>query len=167
MLANDRAVNSMTPRKEHIEARRFVGISCRTTNAAERDSATGKIPALYERFFAEGVAGQIPDCRDASGIFGVYSNYESDHNGAYTLTVACETELDEAAPAGLDVIDVAAGDYLVFEEAGELPGAVQGLWQRIWTYFDASAEHRRAFTVDFEVYSDEVPGVRIYIALAV
>ncbi|MCB9858394.1 MAG: AraC family transcriptional regulator [Phycisphaerales bacterium] len=156
----------MNPRKEHLEARRFVGISCRTTNAAELDAATGKIPALYERFFAEGVAGQIPDCKDATGIFGVYSGYESDHNGAYTLTVACETELDEAPPSGLDVIDVAAGEFLVFEEAGELPGAVRNLWQRIWTYFEASTEYRRAFEVDFEVYSDEFPGVRIYIALA-
>lgn len=156
----------MTPRKIHLDARRFVGISCRTTNAAEADAASGKIPALYERFFSEQIAAQIPDCKDAAGIFGVYSDYASDQDGEYTLTVACETELDEAAPAELDVIDVAGGNYLVFEESGELPGVVFALWKQIWAYFEESTEYRRGFTVDFEEYSDAFPGVRIYIALA-
>lgn len=156
----------MTPQRIHVPARRFVGISCRTTNAAERDPATGKIKPLYERFFAEGVAGQLPDCKDVTGIFGVYSDYESDHNGAYRLTVACETEVDDdAAPAGLDVVMAAAADYLVFETDGDLPGVVIALWEQIWTFFANSTEYRRAFTTDYEHYSDEFSGVRIFIAL--
>lgn len=156
----------MNPRRVRLESRRFIGISCRTTNSAERDPATRKIAPLYERFFTEGIPARLADCKDEAGIFGVYSNYESDHSGAFTLTVACETEVDEVAPEGLDVIDMAAGNYLVFEEPGELPGAVFALWQRIWNYFDESTEDRRAFTIDFEEYSDALPGVRIYIALA-
>ncbi|HPF37781.1 MAG TPA: GyrI-like domain-containing protein [Phycisphaerae bacterium] len=156
----------MNPRLERIEARRFVGISCRTTNADERDPATGKIPALYERFFREEIAGRVPDCRDATGIFGVYSEFESDQDGAYRLSVACETEPDEdIKPEGLDVIHVAAGPCLVFEADGDLPGVVVGLWREIWSYFAQSSDYRRAFTVDFEHYSDTFSGVRIYIAI--
>lgn len=156
----------MTPQKVHLESRRFVGISCRTKNADERDPATGKIGPLYNRFFAEEVGANVPEREDYDSLFGVYFDYESDHHGAYSLMVAVDSSPTGDIPEGLECVDAAAGEYLVFEEAGELPGVVQALWQRIWDFFEQSTEYRRAFTIDFEQYSEAFPGVRIHIALA-
>jgi len=57
------------------------GLSTRTDNAAEMDPIRGKIPALWQTF-----DDCVPvDYQHGERVYGVYSDYESDHTGKFTV----------------------------------------------------------------------------------
>src|SRR5687768_6854716 len=66
---------------------RLAGLSIRTSNA----EAARTIPALWERARSRGWEEAVPDAVAWEGtevpMVALYSDYESDHNGAFTLTV--------------------------------------------------------------------------------
>src|SRR5688572_28395147 len=113
------------------------GVSVRTTNGEETDLARARIPALWARFFAVGhsARGQGP-------IYSVYSDYESDVNGAYTVLVGKEAG---EADGGEGAVAIPAGSYLVFTSRGEMPEAVQRGWGEVWRYFSAPGTPRRSY----------------------
>src|SRR4051794_19458744 len=96
-----------------------VGVAARTTNRAEADPATATIPALWQRFFRE--QEQIPGRRDRDIVVGVYTAYESDHTGEYSLIVGGEVSDTSSVPEGLVSVVVPPGRYLVFSAEGEMP----------------------------------------------
>ena len=120
-------------------------------------------PLLWSRFFQENIGGRISNSNGSHTMYGVYTDYESDHSGAYTLIIGKES--DEAMNTEeLASKSVPAGEYLKFEKAGKLPDATIQAWQEIWAYFEGNTEYERLYTADFEEYkSDE--GVCIYIAV--
>ena len=63
-----------------VSGKTISGISARTNNTVEM-SSEGKIPALWQTFDEN-----IPvDYKNGERVFGVYFNYESDHNGMFTV----------------------------------------------------------------------------------
>ena len=140
----------MEPLRQHHEAVAVAGISTRTTNAEEAHPATGRIPPLWGRFFGENVMGTTPH-RDPAELrnFGVYSNYESDAQGAFDVTAG-------VAVAEGATVQIEAGDYLVFPADGPMPHAVVGAWAMAWHYFEAHPEIKRRFVSDFEAYTSPV-----------
>lgn len=137
---------------ELVEVRPFTvsGISVRTVNRDEADLATAKLPGLWGRFHSEGVAGKVPGRSSDPNVYGVYSAYESDKTGAYTVTAGVPVS---ETPPEFDSVEVAGGRYLVFRAQGPIPRCVIEAWGRVWSYFESSKEHRRMFTTDFEAYS--------------
>jgi predicted transcriptional regulator YdeE len=134
-----------------------VGFRARTTNAAESDPATARIPALWGAYLGRRGASDTPS-------YGVYSAYEREHTGAYELTVGAEGEW--ATGGGLAHVHVPAGRYLVFANEGEMPGAVVEAWGAVWAHFGGGAAPRRAYTTDFEKYDPARPGrVEIHVAV--
>lgn len=142
----------MTPKIVHHPGSTAVGIDVRTRNADEVDPAKARIGALWQRFFREGIAARIASDARPPAIVGVYSDYESDHTGAYSLLVGGLTDETDRAPAGMKRIAIPAGRYMVFEARGAMPQALIETWGRIWKHFDESPAARRAYTVDFELY---------------
>ena len=67
------------------------GVGVRTTNEAEAGQQ-GKIPQLWDRYFQSGVQTQLYDKDQA--IYALYTDYESDASGAYTLIIG--NRIDEA-----------------------------------------------------------------------
>jgi predicted transcriptional regulator YdeE len=121
-----------------------VGIAARTSN-----SSAHEIGALWKRFYREGIGEQIPGRLDGS-IYSVYSEYESDFRGRYTLLIGCLVSADAPIPEGLSRQVVKAGNYAVFEATGELPESVVSTWASIWeTPLD------RLYVTDFERYTKE------------
>ena len=96
-----------------------------------------------------------------ANIFGVYSNYDSDANGPYTVTVGVKSS---HAQTQLSSVTIQAGNYLVFQSTGPMPATVVETWQRVWAFFETNSEHRRNFISDFEAYSGS-DQVTIYIGL--
>lgn len=147
-----------------VQSKIVAGISVRTTNAAEMDPATARLPGLWGRFYQEELAATIPGARAGSPVYGVYSAYESDANGAYTVTAGVEIDPRTTAPRTMTPVTLAPGRYMVFEGRGEMPAAVIDTWLRVWNFFATPGAPARAYTTDFEVYSG--PGVvDIHIAL--
>lgn len=130
-----------------------IGIAARTSNRAEMEGA-GAIPALWERFWVDGVAASIPNRTNARQTVAVYCDYEGDETGAYTLIVGCEVSEAAAAPNGMVSRRIPAARYrAVSMERGRLSDVAGAAWQRIWN--DTALKARRAFVADIEVYGED------------
>lgn len=140
------------PTTVNVETKTVAGIRMRTTNAAEMNRATARLPGLWGRFYQDGLAGKIPSARPGSPVYGVYSDYESDANGAYTLTAGVEIDPHAANAGAFARVAIVTGRYLMFEGRGDMPAAVIDTWTRIWKFFGAPGAPTRAYTTDFEVY---------------
>ena len=124
------------------------GIAVRTDNASEMDSATAKIGPMWEKFYSE----IAPSLKDGANVYGLYTNYESDHNGTFDV-VACS---DNVEAPNVSSYNVQAGNYLVFKGSGQMPQVVIELWGQVWEYFESpTSQHKRAFNTDFELYKSE------------
>src|SRR5215216_2590161 len=66
------------------DARDVSGLAVRTSNARERDPQTAALPGLWARFAAARPEG---DSGPPAPVFSVYTEYESDLHGAYTVVL--------------------------------------------------------------------------------
>jgi len=94
----------------------------------------------------------------------VYSKYESDASGPYQLLVGRELNGAPSNVAELQTQTVPPGEYLMFSCPGPVPQAVIAGWRTVWSFFEQPNAPARAFTADFEVYSDSAP-VEIWVAV--
>lgn len=145
---------SILPTVKQVESFIVTGFSLRTQNKDEFNEKTAKLPSLWQQFYTSELATHV-------NIFGVYSNYDSDVNGPYTVTVGVKSS---QAQTELSAVTIQAGNYLVFQGIGSMPATVVETWKRVWTFFATNTEYQRNFISDFEAYSgsDEVA---IYIGL--
>ncbi|MBY6063086.1 GyrI-like domain-containing protein [Pseudidiomarina sediminum] len=136
------------------------GQSIRTTNAAEFEPSTAKIGTLWQQFSTE-LATKLTE---SSNVYGLYTNYASDHNGAFDV-VACASALNPKVTPALESFEIPAGHYLKFSASGTMPDAVIRLWGEVWDYFNnVDCPHQRSYTTDVEHYLSE-NDVAIYIAV--
>ncbi len=143
-----------------MAARNFAGISVRTSNDAEVTPENSTIKDIWVRF-----GNEVGPHMKTQFAFGIYTDYESDSNGEYTLYAATELLEDVSAPEGLETVSTEAGRYMVFHNTGDMPEVVIRTWQEVWDHFaDPKTEHKRAYTTDYEVYPN-MEEVTIYIAL--
>lgn len=151
---------TITPSLQRKPQRIVAGIATRTNNQRENDSSTARIPALWDRFYREGIAQEIPN---DGAIVGVVYDYESDHTGDYTSMAGVVVQDESAVPANYETVTLAADDYLVFRAEGPVPESVLSGWQAVWAYFSDEAPYVRRYTADYEVYEDDA--VEIHIAV--
>jgi predicted transcriptional regulator YdeE len=134
-----------------IDEKRIIGLSTRTTNAKEMDPSTGRIGPLWKEF-----DDQVEvDYKNGNRVYGVYSNYESDAAGEYSILAGTD-QLDVNTSAKLEEIVIPSGKYLVFTAKGDIPRIVIDTWERVWEYFSKKdAEYERSYTTDFEYYVNQ------------
>ena len=133
----------------------LVGITARTSNAAEMNPMTAKIGATMQRFFIEGVQSKINHRKNPGKVFAVYTNYESDLHGAYTYFLGEEVTSLEDVSSGLEVLAIPAQNYAKFTSTpGIMPAIVINMWQKIWSMNAAELGGERAYLADFEVYDE-------------
>ncbi|MFE3574047.1 effector binding domain-containing protein [Lysinibacillus sp. NPDC059133] len=146
----------------------IVGISARTSNANEI-TAQAKIPQLWTNFYQQDVMGQIANAVNQV-TYGLYSDYETDVNGEYSITLGVEVLTADEIPEGMVVKKVPAAKYLVFtSDKGPFEEVVVKAWQDVWAWF-ASSGVERTYTGDFEMYDERCANpqeaqVDIYIAI--
>lgn len=156
----------MQPKVVTKDEIKLIGLETRTTNQQEADPTVAKIPGLWQRFFGEGMAEKIPNQVSPGGLFGTYTNYESDHTGEYSLVVAAEVGNLDTVPEGMTGLTIPSTKYLVFPVKGEMPMALVQAWGNIWNYFGNGTAYERTYTADFELYDANDPTkVDIYIAI--
>jgi predicted transcriptional regulator YdeE len=155
---------SSGPEYRRAEPKRVVGLVTRTTNTAESDPSTAKIPQLWEQFRRERWAERL----EQVGAFGpptaVYSAYENGVTGSYQLLVGREVRDSLQVSAPLHVVAAVQGSYLVFRCSGPLPQVVIDGWRDVWTYFARDDAPTRAYSADYEIYP-EAGSVEIWVAV--
>lgn len=128
-----------------IESFAVTGLQTQTTNINEQTPNTAKLPSLWQEAFSK-LQGTTPR------FYGVYSQYDSDENGSYTVTAGIKL-----SPKHLEkfpTIQIQSGNYLQFKNSGPQPQAIIELWQAVWLYFKTSCEYKRRFRTDFEIYDE-------------
>ena len=134
------------------------GLSVVTNNKNEMNPETAKIMQLWQDYQDKNILGATFNKSKNFDMYGVYSDYTSDVNGDYKVTVAVEVTKPKNAMLIKDQ------RYLVFQKKGELPDIVIDTWREIWEYFETEPKYERAYTVDFEKYSKENE-IEIYISI--
>jgi predicted transcriptional regulator YdeE len=125
----------------------IIGISIRTTN--EKAQASTDIPALWNKFFTEGILAKIPN-KVNNNLHCIYTDYEKDHTAPYTTILGCQVENLNEIPDGLIGKTFPEANYEVFIAKGNLmQGAVYNEWTKIW-----NADIPRTFIADFEIYDE-------------
>ncbi len=133
---------------EQIENFAIIGIQVRTSNANQR--AAKDIGELWSKLYKEGIADQISN-KLSPEIYAVYSDYESNHTGEYTVTLGFKVSSLENIPTDLFGKTIAKGTYTPFLAKGAMPMAVIQTWQEIWS---KESELNRVYSTDFEVYGN-------------
>lgn len=141
----------MTPKIVEHAGFEVIGISVRTSNAKEM-SGNGVIAQQWDRFTKEGLLSGIPNKVD-SNILAVYTEYESDANGAYTFIIGATVSSTDSVPPGMVARRVPAGKYAVFvSEKGFVGKVVPQAWSHILATPRSSLGGNRAYLADFEIY---------------
>lgn len=159
-------MNTYIDQKPEIK---LVGVSTRTTNSEEA-SPNGRLPQLWETYFKANIASQISNSQSHM-IYVLYTDYESDATGAYTVLIGHEVDEDgELSGENLNRGVIPKSKYLVFSTMkGPVYEVVAQAWGEIWAYFQHSLEVR-AYTGDFELYDARSfdpahTEIQIYIAI--
>lgn len=134
------------------------GISDTTNNQNELDENTARIPKLWDKYFNDGVYNKTFNKSEKGYMYGVYSDYVSNEEGDYKITIGIEVTKPKKA------IVIENEKYLVFSKKGELPDVVTDAWQDVWEYFDGEPNYERAYKIDFEKYVSE-DEIEIYISI--
>jgi predicted transcriptional regulator YdeE len=131
----------------------IAGIQIRTSNSREM-SGLGQIGALWQQFFSEGIAAEIPN-RTGPDLYAVYSNYASDENGEYDYLLGAPVASIASLPQGLTFATIATGEYAVLTtDKGPVVPVLQAAWKRIWSLSPSDLGGKRAFIADYEIYGE-------------
>lgn len=149
-------------KKVSLPAKKILGIEMRTTN--QENQAERAITKLWETFMSENLIKKIPNKID-SNVYCIYTHYESDFSGEYSVILGCEVSSVDELPENMTNIEIPEQGYQVFEAKGQIPQSIVKTWEEIW-----NTPLPRAYTADFEKYKIADFGnqdlmVEIFIAL--
>jgi predicted transcriptional regulator YdeE len=139
-----------------------IGIAVRTTNQNGRSQKD--IGELWQRFFQQNVPSQIPG-KVNDNIYCIYTDYESDANGAYTTILGCKVKTLNNVPDGLVGKTIGPSTYRLYKSSGKLPDCVLATWGEIW-----QTSINRHYSSDFDVYGPNMQdpnnaGVETYLSV--
>ena len=136
----------------------IAGICINTNNK----NASTIIPKLWDEFYKNKIPTKIEHKKDNSFVYGVYSDYDSDMNGNYTLTAGVEINRKDIKK--YNPVIIKKGKYILFEQEGEISKIVADTWIKVWEYFEENKDIKRRYQSDFEVYEND-NSIKIYIGI--
>lgn len=161
-------IKMIQPILKEKNAFKIIGITAKTSNANEM-TENAQIPKLWDAFFQQQISEQISPASAPAITYGLYSDYISDVNGEYSMTIGMATNSEQVHEEFV-VKAIPAAKYLVFtSEKGPISQIVIKAWQDVWKWFEHS-EVERAYTGDFEVYDERCTDpneaqIDIYVAI--
>ncbi|MES2212120.1 MAG: GyrI-like domain-containing protein [Pseudomonadota bacterium] len=133
----------------------LVGITARTSNAAEFNPETAKIGATVQQYFQNGLSDKIPHRSKPGTTYCVYTDYENKHHGEYTYFIGEAVSETNELPEGFSTCVIPKQFYAQHTtEPGPMPAVVINAWQRIWAMSPAELGGERSYKADFELYDE-------------
>ena len=127
-----------------LEEKLVSGIEVRTNNFSE--NVYEVIGGLWEKFYSE-TYNKIENKVNGRSL-GIYTEYENDEKGDYTMMTACEIS---SSDKNNDMIikKILAGKYAVFTIRGDVRTEVGKFWEQLW-----KMKLDRTFICDYEEYCE-------------
>lgn len=135
------------------------GVSARTKNSDPDMPAV--IGGLWDKFYSGGACEEIENKINNKAL-EIYSDYESDVNSEYNVTVGYEVS-EFSNKKGIVQGIIPEGKYAKFIVKGHMVKAVQEFWMKLW-----EMNLKRNYKCDFEEYQDgnlEEAIIYIYISI--
>lgn len=135
--------------KVSIDAFSIAGISVRTANQNGRASLDMK--KIWEdfRLNLKNIVDDINN-RLSDDIYCVYTDYESDKDGEYTVIVGYKVSNTNDITGEYTFKEIPAANYYKIMAEGKIPDCTKQAWQSIW-----QSDINRSYLADFEVYGKE------------
>lgn len=137
---------------------KLVGITTRTSNAAEMNPLTAKIATQLQKYFQQHLPGKIANRKKPGATYCIYTEYESDYTGEYTYFVGEEVSSFGDLEEGLVALTIPEQTYIKFTNGpGVMPLVCINVWQQVWQMEQAGDKmlaRNRAYIADFEVYDE-------------
>ena len=143
-----KGVAAMNYRIEEKEGFTVIGIKEFTTTINGENFKN--IPKMWEKLPKEtsAVLAALSD-REPGGILGLCADM---YNDGFDYWIAAATS--KPCPEGLEILQIPACTWAIFETTGPLPGAIQELFTRIFTEWLPTSGFEHAPAPEIEVYSD-------------
>ncbi len=142
------------------------GPSTRTCNSDESDPGLARIGALWQSYMQAGGPTAVGGALDAPVTVAVYTDYESNHDGAYTLVVGAPIVHPSEPQADHTAVHIPDGSYLLFTSVGSMPEALIVTWQEVLDYFEGGTPYVRTYRSDFELHdASAADRVEIYVGV--
>ena len=135
---------------------KLIGISVRTSYQQEIDKIKGAIFPCIQRYFHQALFEKIPNRTKPGTTFCAYTDYESDHTGAYTYFIGEEVaSFDNPLPEAFDKLTIAEQQYAKFTtNPAPMPDVIIHAWTDIWKMSPQELGGNRNFQTDFEIYDE-------------
>lgn len=126
----------------YLEEKKLSGLGARTNN---HDPNMGMvIGGLWQKLHGEGIFSSLNKVNECA--IGLYSDYESDYNGPYDITVGAEV-LEHTLDKKMVNKVIPAGKYAKFIVRGHMKDACVDFWKDLW-----KIDIGRTYICDFEEY---------------
>lgn len=127
-----------------LEEKLVSGIKVRTNNFSE--NVYEVIGGLWEKFYSE-TYNKIENKVNGRSL-GIYTEYENDEKGDYTMMTACEISFSDKNN-DMIIKKIPAGKYAVFTIRGDVRTEVGKFWEQLW-----KMKLDRTFICDYEEYCE-------------
>ena len=127
-----------------LEEKLVSGIEVRTNNFSE--NVYEVIGGLWEKFYFE-TYNKIENKVNGRSL-GIYTEYENDEKGDYTMMTACEIS-SSGKNNDMIIKKIPAGKYAVFTIRGDVRTEVGKFWEQLW-----KMKLDRTFICDYEEYCE-------------
>ncbi len=127
---------------------KIIGISTETTN--ENGQAIKDVEETWDKFWGENISDIIPN-KERDEIYAVYTDYENDFRGKYTLIIGFPVTTLDNVPDGLVGREISVGKNEKFVSKGKMPEAILKTWMEIWQ----DTELKRAYRADVTVHGQK------------
>lgn len=131
---------------------KIIGISTRTTN--ENGQSIKDVETLWNKFWNENIIVQIPN-KVNEDIYAVYTDYESDYMGKYTLIIGYPVSSLNDVPNDFVGREISVGNAEKFISKGKMPEAILKTWSEIWENKKLKRAYRADVTVHGKKYFNE------------
>ncbi len=129
------------------EAFRVVGKGIRVTN---RDGENfRRIPQFWGECKEDGSCAEIGKLSADGNVLGICMDFCPEQD-EFTYLIAAQTS--QPKPAGMEEQEIPAATWAVFQSVGPMPGAIQAVWQRIFSEWFPATGYEHADGPELEVY---------------
>jgi predicted transcriptional regulator YdeE len=124
----------------------------------ENSKAAEDLTKFWNKIFEKNILMAIPN-GTGEHVYGVYSDYETDHTASYSVTGGVQvTEVSPDLPDGMKAREIPEGTYALF--IAKKPEDIGEVWSDIW-----EADLKRTFKFDFEQYGAENGEIHIFVGI--
>ncbi|MRG86763.1 GyrI-like domain-containing protein [Salinibacillus xinjiangensis] len=135
------------------EGFRVIGKEIRTST--KNDENFKHIPQFWEECNENGTADKLSEYAGDLGLLGICMEFDPE-NEEFTYVIGIEKP-EQNPMEGLVEKEIQGATWAVFEAVGPMPGAIQKVWEGIFTEWFPSTGYAHADAPEFEVYPSGNP----------